>query len=106
MLTATCPLYPGTVVHVANFPFEEDPSRGKARFAVVIANHGRTLVVRGIFARQGRGRRRMPAFPGTGLRYDGYLDRRLVTIRAHQVTALKGQTPHGFDPYGDSADAA
>jgi len=94
-------IHPGAIVHISEFPFYDDPSQHKRRYAVVLSATDRTVVVRGIYTNEYQGRRPIPATRATGLRYDSYLESRAVELPVHLINGYRGEIPPGFDPFND-----
>ena len=70
--------------------------------AFVVSRDHNSFRVRGIYTRFRTGRRAVPAFHGSGLRYDSFLKQRVVRLPFARVQ-LVGETPIEFDPFGDFA---
>jgi hypothetical protein len=99
-------VYPGAIVHVAAFPFD-DPADSNPRPALVIAVDRGRAHLRGIYTRHHAGELPIAATPGSGLRWPGFLGDRVVAVRLAQITHWMGDTPADLDPFGDfTAQAA
>ena len=102
-LTATpTDVHPGAIVHVPQFPFEEN-NQSKPRPALVIdVNHKtRQARLRGIYSNRHRRSAPISATYETNLDHDSFVADRIVTLPLHRIATYIGEAPYDYDPFND-----
>ena len=94
--------FPGAIVYVDRFPYEEDRHLGKPRFAFVTEVRGGQIVSHGIYTEFRHGRVPIRATRANGLHHDSYIDSRVVQLSRRDASCV-GETPTEFDPFNEFA---